>query len=1173
MSSVESKPAFLQRFDAVWTKMRRTQIGQGVCWALLIALAGFTALAAADYWFEVARNDRAVGLGVVGIVSLALAVTWIVRAIQRWSRPRAATEIEERFPELGQAVRTSVQFSAQSSESLQADGIQPSLVTALSDHTHKQAAPLQLDSIVPLGRLQLAAGLTAAVALVLIVSMAVNWEWRIASLRTLLGDQSYTEMTVTPGNLVVVEGESVALAIDLTGRTNRTVVVATRPVGSEGAWVERELTADEAVASHDRHVKYETKFTSILNPLEYRVTAGPAESELFRIDVRHPLAIESIRADIAPPEYTGIQPSSVDEGNLNVIDGSTVSLNFTLDRQPATATMILTERGRRLGPGESPKVEEIPLTINEASLSAILELRHDQTYAIVAEAADGMKLPENKYLIRVRYDQAPEVWFEEPDEALEVHSIAEVLMRIRTRDDFGLTNTGIVFQVNNEEEYTFQGPDYLELAAALAADGKPAQRTRDAFQRLLPLELFGLEEKDSVTYYAFAEDTYPAGTHHTETDLRFIDIRPFRRIYRLPDPDAPASANNGNFPQVRSLQEIIARQRFNLNRTIRLDRKASLGSETTLVEVDRIAKFEDELSKSTHELAEFLDEREFDGSDLLFQAETVMLTAIDSLNVGKYDISSQQQKDALRLLIEGRDTIENALRRANAGQRRALQSFDRRQVQKLRRPKRNKEDEEDPEQLVERIQRLADEQDFVYKTITNMSGGRQQNAQSANGQTGQGQSDNPRAEGNGEGGEQGSEVSEQDADEDNESEMKDGEGGDESSEMSREELEQRQQDLAIEARDIEAILNRIRNMTDLARMRGTDAADATDEVSGALSRGSTDEAAETARQTTNRLRELAMNVEGVMAREASDKISMARDLSGMIGALERRLADEADPDSENTEGEGQGSDEEPTENESGGGTSEDEEKMNEERLAGLARRADRLAETGKTMKDILESAIETNSRGDREAVRRVDEVLSEGNVDETVERMADLSRMLEESRDRDARVEGEDIADRLDVLARQLDRVYRSIVTPRVEQLMNLESQAVEAEQNLKKMETNEQISTWHRKALELLEELDKAKAVGSPLDELYEAMQSEGWSKMSDRTRWDWKRGENGNFLAPESYGRAVRAIIEDLQQQMQEMILTDLVADENEATPPKYKHLVERYIEVLSSDVREKQ
>ena len=87
--------------------------------------------------------------------------------------------------------------------------------------------------------------------------------------------------------------------------------------------------------------------------------------------------------------------------------------------------------------------------------------------------------------------------------------------------------------------------------------------------------------------------------------------------------------------------------------------------------------------------------------------------------------------------------------------------------------------------------------------------------------------------------------------------------------------------------------------------------------------------------------------------------------------------------------------------------------------------------------------------------------------------MSDVRRLLDERREKDARVEGEDIADRLDVLARELDQVYRSIVTPRMEQLTTLESRAVEARDRLQALETDEQISNWHRKTLELMDDLE----------------------------------------------------------------------------------------------------
>ena len=70
-----------------------------------------------------------------------------------------------------------------------------------------------------------------------------------------------------------------------------------------------------------------------------------------------------------------------------------------------------------------------------------LTLNEDRNYSIVAEAKDGTSLPENKYRIRVREDQPPQVNIEEPNDAVEVHTLAELLMRIRVRDDYGLVRS------------------------------------------------------------------------------------------------------------------------------------------------------------------------------------------------------------------------------------------------------------------------------------------------------------------------------------------------------------------------------------------------------------------------------------------------------------------------------------------------------------------------------------------------------------------------------------------------------------------------------------------------------------------------------------------------------------------------------------------------------------
>ena len=61
------------------------------------------------------------------------------------------------------------------------------------------------------------------------------------------------------------------------------------------------------------------------------------------------------------------------------------------------------------------------------------------------------------------------------------------------------------------------------------------------------LEKLAATPTDSLTYYAFAEDNYPGRRKRTETDLRYIDIRPFKREYKLADSAAPDMEGKDEF--------------------------------------------------------------------------------------------------------------------------------------------------------------------------------------------------------------------------------------------------------------------------------------------------------------------------------------------------------------------------------------------------------------------------------------------------------------------------------------------------------------------------------------------------------------------------------------------------------------------------------------------------
>jgi hypothetical protein len=415
---------------------------------------------------------------------------------------------------------------------------------------------------------------------------------------------------------------------------------------------------------------------------------------------------------------------------------------------------------------------------------------------------------------------------------MEVHTLAEVLMRARARDDFGLAKLGIVFQVNNEEERTL----VLEEA------GQPNQREARA-EQLMMLEQFLLTQKDCVAYYAFAEDNRPGTPQRATTELRFIDIRPFLRNYALVEPGEPMP---GRRRDLIFLDEVISRQRFNLNQTMLLEKRSQVRLD--VAQVDRVAAFENKLATQTHDLADFLAELGVDGAAVLAQAEESMLSAVDSLQNAKFGIALGQERDALRYLMEARNTVQQALLKSPPKVRAQARNFDRIQRQKLRRPD---EKAETLPQIAEELARLADEEDQVARTIA-APGNSPGNA--------------------GKGG--GPETKPPETDPDTKPEPKTDKGEDPAQE--------RQDDVAARASAIDKVAASAQGLTGVARSRITEAAQAANAGADAL--GQKDRPA--ARKEVDRARELfrvaAKQVAALAADEAAQQIAAARDLANDV---------------------------------------------------------------------------------------------------------------------------------------------------------------------------------------------------------------------------------------------------------------------------------------------------
>ncbi|HEV3025623.1 MAG TPA: hypothetical protein VGX76_24290, partial [Pirellulales bacterium] len=272
MSHAEIHSTFVRRFDRIWHQARRVQLWQAVCWSLLTALAGIAGLAALDYGFELSHAWRLAAAVAICVASLAVALALVVRSLRRWQRSATASTIERVFPQLGQRIRTTVQFGDLTQNEIQASGVTTTLVSALEDDTVRRAQPLPLDAVVPWKSLALASLLAATLGLLLAGASAFDWQWRTAAQRALLGDEPYTKLTVKPGNTSVAEGEPLAVDVVVEGRLGEYVSIRSRRLDEEdAAWREDRLERSSGTSTGDRRLAFTTPLGRLRHPLEYRV--------------------------------------------------------------------------------------------------------------------------------------------------------------------------------------------------------------------------------------------------------------------------------------------------------------------------------------------------------------------------------------------------------------------------------------------------------------------------------------------------------------------------------------------------------------------------------------------------------------------------------------------------------------------------------------------------------------------------------------------------------------------------------------------------------------------------------------------------------------------------------------------------------------------------------------
>ncbi len=817
----------IEALETTRRAMRRYHLAMALAGAALVGVGVASVIAVADVSWVLPSWARALGLvALVGSMVGVMAMAHVAHA-RRSGKGEAAAEVESSFPELGQRLRTTLEYSEPTLDTAPAS---PSLVRALAVDTDRQADGLDFPAVVPWATWRLR-GMVLTLAVVgLGVTLGYDENLRIAARRLFLLPVHYTTLAVEPGDKILKEGAEFTLRATLSGRPVASARWLQRPVGSKKAWTIASLAQSEGRRSLIGLLEASRK--DCRADFEYRVEAGELESNVYRVTITHPLNLKAFAASIEPPAYTKLKPSVAKAGNFRAPEGSKVRFQIGLDRAPSSARIVWTPAGSK-----TPVV--LPLAIDGTRLTGDLPaLSGDVRYEIVASASDGMRLDPTKFLIKVQPDEKPTIKFVKPSESLAATPTTEVPVKVVAGDDHGLAKVGVTYKIGDGPEeslYLDQPGDQPPSVEALAT---------------LYMEKHPLTFADSLSYRAFVEDNREPGHQKVSTELRFIDIVPYKQEYQIVD---GGSCNGSSV----TLEELILRQRRALNRTLAHEDDRPIEGKVA----DRLSNEEAELSTVTREFAAALASQ-VGPVPALDEAVGLMEEAVVTLSSRDFAAAVPQEQAALTALTKARMNLRKLL--SNSASASACRKIDSARLdQKIRKPPADKSKEAELARLEQDLEKLAEEQKkFAEDVESKASGGAKLDQQAA-----------PKPGKPSPSKKTGSKPS--------------------SSPSSSSSPGERQQASVKEAERLEALAEGDPALTDLARRRMDEAVDKVKEAEVAIKAEQPAEAAKAAKAAGEELERLAEQVGGLKAKELADKIARARDLARETAKAERELAAKA----------------------------------------------------------------------------------------------------------------------------------------------------------------------------------------------------------------------------------------------------------------------------------------
>ncbi|MCD6165960.1 hypothetical protein J7K19_04540 [bacterium] len=397
-----------------------------------------------------------------------------------------AREVGRYFPHVGDHLINALQVYHHLQQNR--EGYSPELSRLSLVTVWDKIKDLDFNSVAPWQKLQPVVRFTVIAGLVFLVSITLfSKTFNIGAMHLLHPQTSFrpqliSAWEVSPGNVEIVEGDSVRISIRVKGKYKGPILLRWRQSDKKVFQTKQLLAGPENVYSY--------LFANLRESVKYMLQAGEESSEMFTIHVEKRPMVRLLQAELIFPPYSGLESRYLQDnvGNVTALKGTRVRL------------YLKTNKTIKRGWLEFDRGKKLPLKPLGAELKGQFRLVRDDVYRIRLIDNKGYRNRNPiEYYLNVTADQKPVVRLPLPGKDVDLGEDLKLALQINAEDDFGLSRIRLGYQVQK----AVQVPGVKDTTLRFIELKLPNQNTTQVqLDYLWDLSSLNLMPEDVVRYFA-----------------------------------------------------------------------------------------------------------------------------------------------------------------------------------------------------------------------------------------------------------------------------------------------------------------------------------------------------------------------------------------------------------------------------------------------------------------------------------------------------------------------------------------------------------------------------------------------------------------------------------------------------------------------------------------------